>query len=506
MRNCNFINTFIFVYWLIFNNYCAAKDKKSTNKNIIIIGAGAAGISAVTKLFEHGFTNLTVLEAENRIGGRLYTTKFGNYSVDLGGQWIHGQKNNTAFELAYPLGLLDTRNVTEFNEMLLDLSGSVFSDTVSENIMIFISNYLLQEIPNKHSTSAKNYGEFIKETFEREFKNVSEIIKHKTALLHYLEMLVLSGDSGDSWYDVAIRDPDGYIDCDGDQKVNWKMQGYGFIIDVLLKRYPDPKKEIPILKNIVLNSEVTSIDYSGNGQPISITTKNGQVYKADHVILTVSLGVLKEKYKTLFNPNLPDNKVSAIEGLGFGSAGKVYLLFESPFWQLKGEKSMHYGFIWDEEEIKAREQDLEKKWTLGVLGASTVEHKPNLLEFYIASRYSKVMEEISDEKMFSQSVELLERFMGRTHKVTKPLAIMRTQWYTNPHFKGTYSYRDIESDKRKVYPKTLEEPIYSDELKILFAGEATSLHRYSTADGAIESGWTAANRLIKFYEIMPSKQ
>lgn len=57
-----------------------------------------------------------------------------------------------------------------------------------------------------------------------------------------------------------------------------------------------------------------SIDYLQNveGPSVLITTK-GQLYKADHVIVTVSIGVLKEKYKSLFIPPLPDYKVNTIK-------------------------------------------------------------------------------------------------------------------------------------------------------------------------------------------------
>lgn len=79
------------------------------------------------------------------------------------------------------------------------------------------------------------------------------------------------------------------------------------------KRYPDPTKELPILKNTVLNCEVKLIDYSGKGTPVKITTTNGKIFEADHVIVTVSLGVLKDKHQTLFKPNLSDVKVSAIQ-------------------------------------------------------------------------------------------------------------------------------------------------------------------------------------------------
>lgn len=55
---------------------------------IVIVGAGAAGIAAATKLLSNGFKNVTVLEAENRIGGRVHSVLFGNTIVDLGAQWV----------------------------------------------------------------------------------------------------------------------------------------------------------------------------------------------------------------------------------------------------------------------------------------------------------------------------------------------------------------------------------------------------------------------------------
>lgn len=57
------------------------------DKKIIIIGCGAAGIAAGTKLIKHGFKNVILLEAENRIGGRIHTIPLGENVVDLGAQW-----------------------------------------------------------------------------------------------------------------------------------------------------------------------------------------------------------------------------------------------------------------------------------------------------------------------------------------------------------------------------------------------------------------------------------
>lgn len=80
------------------------------------------------------------------------------------------------------------------------------------------------------------------------------------------------------------------------------------------KKLPDPQKELPVIKNTILNTTVLTIDYIGDFPSLIATTK-GQLYsyKADHVIVTVSLGVLKERHETLFMPPLNDDKVKTIK-------------------------------------------------------------------------------------------------------------------------------------------------------------------------------------------------
>lgn len=57
------------------------------NKKIVIVGAGASGIAAATKLISNGFRNIVILEAENRIGGRVNTIRAGDNVLDMGAQW-----------------------------------------------------------------------------------------------------------------------------------------------------------------------------------------------------------------------------------------------------------------------------------------------------------------------------------------------------------------------------------------------------------------------------------
>lgn len=58
------------------------------DKKVIIVGAGSSGVAAGTKLVSNGFKNVTILEAENRIGGRVHTVPFGSNVVDMGAQWF----------------------------------------------------------------------------------------------------------------------------------------------------------------------------------------------------------------------------------------------------------------------------------------------------------------------------------------------------------------------------------------------------------------------------------
>lgn len=57
------------------------------DKSVIIIGAGAAGIAAATKLLLNGFRNILILEGQNRIGGRIHTIPYGAGVLEMGAQW-----------------------------------------------------------------------------------------------------------------------------------------------------------------------------------------------------------------------------------------------------------------------------------------------------------------------------------------------------------------------------------------------------------------------------------
>lgn len=82
--------------------------------------------------------------------------------MDLGGQWVHGEKNNVAFELAYPLGLLDKPDDCEVQhgQMYFDSKGNNLSNDFDEKVRTFIDKHLSGKIFNSDN-SCKSIGEYI---------------------------------------------------------------------------------------------------------------------------------------------------------------------------------------------------------------------------------------------------------------------------------------------------------------------------------------------------------
>uniref|UniRef100_A0A8C2NSJ7 Amine oxidase domain-containing protein n=1 Tax=Capra hircus TaxID=9925 RepID=A0A8C2NSJ7_CAPHI len=74
---------------------------------VVVIGAGLAGLAAAKALLEQGFTDVTVLEASSRIGGRVQSVKLGHATFELGATWIHGSHGNPVYHLAEANGLLE---------------------------------------------------------------------------------------------------------------------------------------------------------------------------------------------------------------------------------------------------------------------------------------------------------------------------------------------------------------------------------------------------------------
>ncbi|XP_015127867.1 spermine oxidase [Diachasma alloeum] len=498
-------------YVLFFLLLCISNTSlMKSNRKVIVIGAGAAGIAAASKLMQNGFDDVIILEVENRYGGRIYSTRIGEYWGDLGAQWVHGTEGNVVYELASPLGLLSTsRGPGEpeeppFQVKLCGSSGNTLPAEVTQGVFDYIDT-IMHNYTGLEDLKTGSVGEYVETRFNEWLKTHPEINDElRKSLLHNVKLTTLSEEGADDWNKVSVFGSKDAPACLGFNEINWKERAYDTIFDIMMKRHPNAENELPVLNKTFLNKKVCKINYAEEG-PVRVTTTDGHEYTADHVIFTGSLGVLKADHEKIFEPSLPEKNRNAIQRIGMGRNAKILMYYENPWW--KPRNHTLNSFYWTEKDRKEIENDPERSWILGIIDDSIVEYKPKLYLLWMSGPYAEQMERIPDEQFKKQIVEFLRKFFGSTCEITEPTKIIRSFWNTNDNFRGTYSYQTMQSVRTHVGPRDLGAPVMRKGVPVLqFAGEATDPAHFSTVHGAITSGWREADRLINFYNQKLSDQ
>jgi len=209
---------------------------------------------------------------------------------------------------------------------------------------------------------------------------------------------------------------------------------------------------------------------------VNVTCKDESSYEADHVLSTVSLGVLKEQHLRLFHPHLPGRKQSAIEALGFGTVNKIYLEFETPWWE--NAPYWRVAFLWEDrgDVIKGnyfrnstrdellRETDGIPLWARSIGGFNSIDSNshPYVLQGWITGVSSRFMETLDEDYVADICIKLLRRFLYRYKSVPKPIRSARSTWFSNPFTRGSYSFRTVQSDEKNVWARDIAAPVLND--------------------------------------------
>ena len=173
---------------------------------------------------------------------------------------------------------------------------------------------------------------------------------------------------------------------------------------------------------------------------------------------------------------------------------RFFLLFDKPFWT-PGSGSIKLA--WDDAEKDTRRHNVAAHWFRGIFAFDEVLNNPSVLGAWVAAHEAEYMETLSDEEVIETCTQLLRKFLANP-SIPAPKGIMRSKWCTNPLFLGSYSYICKHSTPADI--EAVAKPVLQRQVaRILFAGEATSLHHYSTMHGARDSGLREAERLLDMY-------
>ncbi|KAJ6633138.1 Peroxisomal N(1)-acetyl-spermine/spermidine oxidase, partial [Pseudolycoriella hygida] len=460
----------------------------------IIVGAGASGIATAAKLLENGYDGIVILEAQDRIGGRVHSIPFGKGYVDLGAQWCEGDGNNVVYEMVKKDFEFGDNAIRNENSHCYVSDGTLVDSTECSKLMT-LSESIMYDYENLKKSN-KSLGEFFDENYHKALqdKEYTDVDKELTEQIKDLsERGMNSLYASGSWYEVSAK-MIGEAPVVGYQQLTWKEKGYKTVFDYLMKKLPDPSKALPVDDKVQFNKEVTNIDWSSS--EVVVTCSDGSEYRAEHVIVTVSLGFLKKHHKTLFTPQLPPKKVNAIENSGFGTLGKIFLEFEEPFWPTDINDWAAYILLWKKED-KDKIVGTEKEWLREITSFIKEDAQPNIIGAFPAGRNIRQFEEVSDDQLIDGCMWLLEKFLGKT--LPRPINMRRSHWLTNKYFLGSYSYGSMDSQTQNVvWGEDLGEALYDSNHKptLFISGEATDKLSSGYVHGAVNSGWRISIGLL----------
>lgn len=418
-----------------------AARAQSGRTEVLVIGAGAAGLSAALTLQAADY-DVTILEARDRVGGRILTDfSLAPFPVELGAEFIHGE------------------NVTTWDA--LEEYGLTGVEADSSDEYYFFDNQLYYEAPEVLNDLLGQI-EFRIFTWLGNDTSIGSLLEDEDEALRTIANHSFTGSLGTDAEDVGLYGLFETFEADDGENDFRVVEGYTTLINAVAQNL-----------DIRLENPVQSIVWDDDG--VTATTRDGQEFSADYIIVTLPLAILKSDMVT-FDPALPPEKLEAIAGLGAGKVNKIILQFsESPF-----DDDVSYlttegnsQFWW-----RAGVGDPSERhvWTALVAGDGAERHATLSDEEIIA----EALEDIAN--LSETSIDELRELLGETR-------IMR--WSSDEFSQMGYSFVPVgASGLREVLNQPVEDTIF-------FAGEATSILRPSSVHGAIETGIAAAEAIIE---------
>lgn len=440
--------------------------------SVLVLGAGISGLSAASILKKHGY-QVTVLEARNRIGGRLWTES----GVELGAQWIHGTEGN-------PL----TNLVHEYNLPLVFLGGDSTYLGGWEQIEMRLQNQSIMPAEEKWDCILfwDEIHDALEEMRRKRIENHSPDYSMNQALQEVMQQFPQMTPQQHlymDWHVYAFARDDCAAPLSELSALYWDdgYEVYGYGDSILPGGYQQIITRLAEGLTIKLNEVVQAIDYSSSKV---IVTTNQEVYQVDKVIVTMPLGVLKAK-NIRFQPALPKEKISAIEKLGVGCLAKIVLFFDQPFWSLD---QYVYGYL-PTSSLSNKPTQIVNLWKVNQTLA---------LAFLVGGEEGRKIEKMDEQHAIAYAMNILQEMFGQ--HIPAPIKTMRTQWSVDPFSRGSYSFMACGSTPADI--EALAEPI---DNKIFFAGEATNRQYWGAVHAAYMSGLTAAAVMMNNPAILPPR-
>ena len=437
------------------------RSQRQNTFDVIIIGAGAAGLAAAATLADGG-KRVCVIEARDRIGGRIYSRIEPDVSIplELGAEFIHGRSPVTV------------RWLRRFNTPLVDASQTRFAVRKgkledADGVFDAMKAGLRRARPPSKDVAFADFlsGAARKHLSPRAREMARSLVEGFDAAdaTRVSTREILEEWNGSSAADAPTFRPQG---------------GYGALVSAIAADL-DPARV-----HLHLNTSVKGVRWRRDHVDIDALHFGArQNFSARHAIVTLPLGVLQlpeqSPHAVRFDPVLREKR-AALAGLASGPVIKIMLQFREAFWE-----TMHDGQFRDAAFLHAIDQPFRTFWT-------SLPVRSSVIAAWCGGPHATQLAGLDESQLVKRALDSLAMLFGKRSRIIGELrGVHIHDWQADPYACGAYSYVTVGgSSARKVLARPLAGTLY-------FAGEAADTGgEPATVAGALRSGERAAQKIL----------
>jgi len=450
----------------------SSRTSMADRKRVLIIGAGIAGLAATAKLSEAGLA-VGVLEARDRIGGRIFTVRDAvtSAAIELGAEFIHGR----AAEIWEPLQV----HATEITEVEGE-SWCVTPESLTPGKFFPDIDAILQAMDD--SSPDESFLDFL----ERRFPNRAhdpQLEEAKKRAIAYVSGFNAADPAsvGCHWLVDGMR---------AEEKIEGHRAfrpngGYEELLAAFQKRIA--MQDVKVQANTVVERIAWK---PGTAEITAHDAQNRMVLTASQILLTLPLALLKAPTGQLgaieFIPSLPEQKIASLEKLEMGRVVRAVFRFRDRFWENISPPSDPGVSLAGMNFLFSQNEAFPTWWT-------AMPKKLPIITAWAPFRSAERLTGLDQSSITAEALRTLGDLLGvSVEDLEKRLeASYFHDWERDPFSRGAYSYGKVGSDGAQ---KVLGAPVANT---LFFAGEATDTSgNNGTVHGAIASGYRAAREII----------